>query len=588
MSFGEKGKTRSRASSYTGHSEVDREKSTNRFARFLYMVGIQSVRIMKRFFRRSGHFFRPVVNLFGRMHQALLGRSIEWAREERDRIRQGFSIAGARMRAARRRGFFSPVIEFFKISGRTLVRHRRVLITLFNTVTPVAAIVLLLFSVNHFSNLSYGLQVEWNGKDLAYIKSEEVYGSAAEMLSQRIADESEDSRNLTPKYTLAVLEDDTEINSADSVCNKLIEESENSYKEAYGLYVDKELVGAVDSRADMTFVLQSILNKGKGSDENAKADFTSDVQLMSGLYSTESIVETAAIQEKLTSKVQEEEHATVKKGETGSAIANRYGMTLAELKELNPDADVEKLIEGQDVKVAKPRSFLTVKITKEEVYTKELPYNTVTLKDDSRYTTYSSVTQQGSKGEIEYTDSVTFIDGVEISRKNVEKVTLKEPVDQKVTVGTKKAPSYSDGGGGGGGGGNTRDSDQAPTGRFIWPAPTVRQISSNFGYRWGRLHAGIDIANGRSRGQPVVASDAGTVSVSSGGGYGLCIRINHGNGWQTLYAHLSAANVRSGQRVSQGQNIGKIGNSGNSQGNHLHFEIRRNGTPINPRKYVSP
>ena len=584
MSFGERGKKTGRASSYTGHSEVYREKSTNRFARFLYMVGIQSVRIIKRFFRHAGRFFRPVMNLFRRIHYALWGRSIEWAHKERDRIRQGFSIAGARMREARRRGLFYPVIEFFKISGRTLVRHRRVLTTLFNTVTPVAAIVLLLFSIHHFGNLSYGLQVEWNGKDLAYIKSEEVYGSAAEMLSQRIVDESENSRNLTPKYTLAVLEDDTEINSADTVCNKLIEESENSYKEAYGLYVDRELVGAVDSRADMSFVLQSILNGEKGPDETAKAAFTSDVQLTAGLYSTDSIVETSEIQETLTSKIQEEQYATVKKGETGSAIADRYGMTVSELKDLNPDADVDKLIEGQEVKVAKPRSFLTVKIIKEEVYTKELPYSTVTLKDNSRYTTYSSVTQQGSMGEIEYRDSVTFIDGVEISRKNVEKVTLKEPVDQKVVVGTKKAPS----GGGGGGGGGAPDSNQAPTGRFIWPAPTVRQISSNFGYRWGRLHAGIDIANGRSRGQPVVASDAGTVNVSSGGGYGLCIRINHGNGWQTLYAHLSAANVRSGQRVSQGQTIGKIGNSGNSQGNHLHFEIRRNGTPLNPRKYVSP
>lgn len=102
------------------------------------------------------------------------------------------------------------------------------------------------------------------------------------------------------------------------------------------------------------------------------------------------------------------------------------------------------------------------------------------------------------------------------------------------------------------------------------------------------MHAGIDIANGRSRGQPVVASDAGTVTVKNSGrrGYGLHIIITHSNGYSTLYGHLSAVSVSSGQRVSQGQKIGKIGNTGASRGNHLHFEVRRNGSPLNPLKFV--
>lgn len=121
----------------------------------------------------------------------------------------------------------------------------------------------------------------------------------------------------------------------------------------------------------------------------------------------------------------------------------------------------------------------------------------------------------------------------------------------------------------------------APTGggRFIWPAQGM--ITTWF----GNGHAGIDIAS--ATGTPIYAADAGVV-VASGymGGYGLAVRIDHGNGYQTMYGHLSVYYPRVGQNVRRGQAIGQMGNTGNSTGPHLHFEIIYLGGLINPLKYL--
>ena len=118
---------------------------------------------------------------------------------------------------------------------------------------------------------------------------------------------------------------------------------------------------------------------------------------------------------------------------------------------------------------------------------------------------------------------------------------------------------------------------------LIWP---VRgPVTSGFGYRWGRLHAGIDI--GAGTGTPIRAAKAGTV-VFSGvmSGYGNVIIINHGGGFSTLYAHQSRLGARDGQQVSQGEVIGYVGSTGHSTGPHLHFETRVNGNPQDPRRYL--
>lgn len=115
--------------------------------------------------------------------------------------------------------------------------------------------------------------------------------------------------------------------------------------------------------------------------------------------------------------------------------------------------------------------------------------------------------------------------------------------------------------------------------RFVWP--TAGELSSSFGYRWGRLHAGIDLAN--DTGTVVRASRAGRVTHAGWySGYGNTVIIEHDQGYVTLYGHLSQLIVEDNQYVKGGQMIAYMGNTGNSTGSHLHFEVRKNGTPINP------
>lgn len=118
---------------------------------------------------------------------------------------------------------------------------------------------------------------------------------------------------------------------------------------------------------------------------------------------------------------------------------------------------------------------------------------------------------------------------------------------------------------------------------FIWPVNGT--VTSGFGQRWGRLHAGIDIA--APTGTPVRAAQAGIVIFAgSQGGYGNLVLIAHGNGIVTAYAHLSAFGAGEGATVSQGQTIGRVGSTGHSTGPHLHFEVRVNGSPVNPMGYL--
>lgn len=125
---------------------------------------------------------------------------------------------------------------------------------------------------------------------------------------------------------------------------------------------------------------------------------------------------------------------------------------------------------------------------------------------------------------------------------------------------------------------------------FMWPVPGYyNSVSSHFGPRWGRTHGGIDISGYNIYGKDIVAAKAGTIiTVTYNWSLGNYVMINHGDGYVTLYAHMSAftSNAKVGKYVSQGTVIGKIGSTGDSTGPHLHFEIRINGTKVNPYPYI--
>ncbi len=127
-------------------------------------------------------------------------------------------------------------------------------------------------------------------------------------------------------------------------------------------------------------------------------------------------------------------------------------------------------------------------------------------------------------------------------------------------------------------------SDTTPSSSgLIWPV--AGPVTSPFGYRWGRLHAGVDI--GAGYGTPIHAAASGRVILAGWeGGYGNYTCIDHGGGLATCYAHQSSFAVSAGASVAQGQVIGYVGNTGHSFGAHLHFEVRINGNPVDPLGYL--
>lgn len=221
---------------------------------------------------------------------------------------------------------------------------------------------------------------------------------------------------------------------------------------------------------------------------------------------------------------------------------------------------------GSAVKALLNSKAITVKTVEKSTFAEIVKYKTVVKKSKHMYRGDSKVTQKGVNGKQVATAIITKENGKQVARKNVKIKVLKKMVKKVVVKGTKKRPKT------------------APTGKFIMPVSGYT-LSSTFGYRWGRMHEGVDLAC--ATGTPIHAADGGTI-VRAGwySGYGKCVEISHGNGYLTRYGHCSKILVKTGQKVYQGQTIALVGNTGNSYGSHCHFEVRINGSARNPLKYV--
>ena len=208
------------------------------------------------------------------------------------------------------------------------------------------------------------------------------------------------------------------------------------------------------------------------------------------------------------------------------------------------------------------------------VKTVEIPYKTVTQKTTAKLAGYNQVSVAGVKGEKEETHNIKYLNGQVVEDTVTGTTILKEAVNEVVVVGVGK--SYY-----------TSAEKMASSYGFVWPLnKNVRGqfITSYWGD--GRGHKGIDICS--PYGTDIYAAKGGTVEYASwNNDYGYNVIINHGNGIKTRYAHASKLLVKKGETVSQGQVIAKVGSTGQSTGNHLHFEVILNGKRVNPMPYLA-
>lgn len=195
----------------------------------------------------------------------------------------------------------------------------------------------------------------------------------------------------------------------------------------------------------------------------------------------------------------------------------------------------------------------------------EVPFEIETQEDANLYIGEQITVSEGKVGTVKIRRETIYEDGAEQSSRVLSEKIVAKPVAAVVRVGTKPK--------------NVLD-----TGLF-YPLGSEGKISSKFGARWGKTHEGMDIAV--PEGTPVIAAECGTVSFAGTvGGYGNLVRIDHGGGVVTAYAHLSKIEVNVGQTVTADTRIALSGNTGRSTGPHLHFEVVQNDTHLDPDLYL--
>jgi murein DD-endopeptidase MepM/ murein hydrolase activator NlpD len=213
-------------------------------------------------------------------------------------------------------------------------------------------------------------------------------------------------------------------------------------------------------------------------------------------------------------------------------------------------------------------SFSAIGVRTVEVvqYEEEYEETPVYTDDDERYEDYELIVTPGATGYRKVTADRVRVNGEIVGDEPTGYEVIRPAVAAYAIRGAKKLPS------------------PIGSGRFIRPAEG-RSISSPFGLRWGRMHEGIDLD---IKYAPVYAAGDGKVVYTGnrGDGYGVMVLIDHGDGFETLYGHLSQTSVGAGEEVRKGQRIATSGNTGRSTGAHLHFEVRVDGTPRNPLDYL--
>lgn len=476
-------------------------------------------------------------------------------------------------------------------------RHDDLLKTVFNYILPLASLAVLFITINYWNGVTFALEVIYNGQSLGYISDEAVYIEAKDLVKERLDSGAYDSENIdvtiaaTPaadlnnaQYSLSLVSLD-ELNDAQAISDKMIENSVDNLTHACGVYIDGEFICAVKNEADAKTVFNDYLApyEAEAQSDNYVVSFAETIDYVQGLYRDNASVMWDA--NRLTNVIkgtggQNKTH-TVTAEDTLETVADSYGVSEEYIKNLNPGIDWENLKPGEAITVEEGENsekLVSIKKIVTSTSIRDIEFDTVTRRDATKYSGYRQVTQEGVNGSERVIKTQIYIDGV-LEDTDYDYETVKEPVDEIVVVGTKT--SY-----------NGVYIGSASKKGFLWPAPSCHYVSSAYGWRSRGWHKGIDLvkSGGGALGTPVIASRSGRVEVvqRSNSGYGNMILINHGDGYKTRYAHMVSGSmtVSVGDYVEAGQTIGKVGSTGNSTGPHLHFEVIYNGETYNPANYI--
>lgn len=306
----------------------------------------------------------------------------------------------------------------------------------------------------------------------------------------------------------------------------------------------------------------------KEGEEILSSEFKEKVEISESIVSIDKILKVPEAQNYVLTGTDKIETYKVAKGDTMSTIAEKHGLGLSKLREVNSDVKGDLLTIGQELKLVKMEPVVHIMIAKQVTVEETIPFTTKTTSSSELFSGQTKVNKNGENGLKKVTYKVISENGKQIEQQELNSVVLKEPTVKEVVRGTKTV-SASRGGGG--------------SGSLAWPLRG--SITSRYGPRGSGFHTGIDISG--TKGTPFYAAGNGRVIFAGwSGAYGNLLIVDHGNGLTTKYAHLTAFKVSLGQSVSRGDLLGTVGSTGRSTGSHLHFETNINSKHVDPMRYL--
>lgn len=435
-------------------------------------------------------------------------------------------------------------------------------------ILPVIAAAALVIIVRNGLDLHFVLNVQVNGESVGYVDNEQVFENARDDVQSRIntaksmliesgASVPDTQWDVSPTYTLAV---SGQTMTESEIANAILRTASDEIVDATAVYIDGELRFVTTEGDHLRTYLESVKEPYEDTDDpSVYTAFAHEIRLLDGVYLNESISSYSDIINELNQGAGIKTYTAVE-GDTVQSIVDTTGVSFDSLAQMNPELltlDQEVEAGTEIITGAASAELLKVKVVRQETETVAIPFDTQNS-ESSEYDFGKVVTlQEGEDGSEDVTYEITMIDGVVTDRQAISYNVTKQAVPEITVTGTRLKSGMV---------------AQIGSGSFIWPVPNYTYVS-----RWmSSGHRGADIC--AAYGTTIIASDSGTV-IAAGWhySYGNYVEIDHGNGYKTLYAHMSAISVTQGQAVSQGDKIGEVGSTGNSTGNHCHFEMFYNG-----------
>ena len=422
---------------------------------------------------------------------------------------------------------------------------RKYSIVVWNAITyilPAVAAAGLVVLVRSGLGLRFVLNVQVNGENVGYVESEQVFENAREDVQSRIntakrmlqasgSAVEDTSWDVYPTYSLSI---GNQTMTESEIANAILRTASDEIINGTAVYVDDQLL-YVTTEGDH---LRSYLENIKAPFENAMDSsvytaFAHNIRLVDGVYLQESVSSYADVINALTEGGGIHTYTAVD-GDTVESVVNATGVSFDSLAQMNP----ELLTLDQEIPAgtvittgASSAELIKVKVVRRDTETVAIPFDTQNTESD-QYDFGKVVTlQEGADGSEEITYETTMIDGAVTDRQAVAYNVLQAPTPEITVTGTKLKNGMI---------------AKVGSGSFIWPVPGYKYVS-----RWmGNGHRGADIC--AAYGTPILASDSGTI-IAAGWhySYGNYVEIDHGNGYKTLYGHMSSIAVSQGQAVAQ-------------------------------------